>query len=359
VLARMDASFVEADAKTLANQLHVRALQRRRIEAELQGLPPQRQSGDPPELYRQMLTQYQARRQAYLDSMATEQALLAKAQQDLNAALEVKDKLARTLPIYEDQERSWAKLHQEGFAGRLLAEDRRRQRIEAEQELKAQTHAIEGHKASIDQSTQRLAQIRSNYRQQLMNEKVDASAELDKLAQEIDKQTRRHELLELRATQAGTVKELATHTTGAVLQPGTVLMTIVPTSEQLQAEVWVDNEDIGFVREAQEVKLKIAPYPFQKYGMVDGTVQHVSADASDQPQRGADTEQASAQGERTGYRFRTIVALAAQGLTTQERQHALSPGMQVQAEIKLGERTVLEYLLSPVQRAWQEAGRER
>jgi HlyD family secretion protein len=273
----------------------------------------------------------------------------------------VKDKLARTLPIYEDQERSWAKLHQEGFAGWLLAEERRRQRIEAEQELKAQTHAIEGTKATIEQSAQRLAQITSNYRQQLMTERVEVGAALHKLTQEADKQDRRSALLELKAPQAGIVKELATHTTGAVLQPGTVLMTLVPSDEQLLAEVWVDNQDIGFVRVGQDVKLKLATYPFQKYGMVDGTVRQVGADASEPGQMGGNTGQKWADGKPEGarYRFRALVTLAAQGLTNGELRQTLSPGMQVQAEIKLGERTVLEYLLSPVQRAWKEAGRER
>jgi HlyD family secretion protein len=138
-------------------------------------------------------------------------------------------------------------------------------------------------------------------------------------------------------------------------------MTIVPGDEPLQAEVWVDNEDVGFVKAGQAVKLKLAPYPFQKYGMLDGRVQQVSADATDQPQRGlgADANQASPNRDRAGYRFRTIVALAVQRLPAREREHTLSPGMQVQAEIKLGKRTVLEYLLSPVRRAWHEAGRER
>lgn len=48
-----------------------------------------------------------------------------------------------------------------------------------------------------------------------------------------------------------------------------------------------------------------------------------------------------------------------QELVTQGVRHALTPGMQVAAEIHLGTRTVLEYLLSPVTKAFHEAGRER
>jgi HlyD family secretion protein len=123
----------------------------------------------------------------------------------------------------------------------------------------------------------------------------------------------------------------------------------------------VDIRDICFVREEQEVKLKLTTYPFQKYGMVDGTVRRVSADASEAGHSADNPEQARASGKRDpgGTRFRTIVALRAQEIRNGEHRHLLAPGMQVQAEIKLGRRTVLEYLLSPVQRAWQEAGRER
>lgn len=57
--------------------------------------------------------------------------------------------------------------------------------------------------------------------------------------------------------------------------------------------------------------------------------------------------------------FRTIVSLKAPYLERDGAKHQLSPGMQVNAEINLGSRTVLEYLLSPVQKTLHEAGRER
>ena len=66
-------------------------------------------------------------------------------------------------------------------------------------------------------------------------------------------------------------------------------MTIVPANEPLRAEVWVDNRDRGFVHEGQKVQVKVAPYPFQKYGMVEGVVKYVSADANES-QRNAGPE---------------------------------------------------------------------
>lgn len=57
--------------------------------------------------------------------------------------------------------------------------------------------------------------------------------------------------------------------------------------------------------------------------------------------------------------FRALVDLKDQQLKSDGQRYPLAPGMQVVAEIKLGQRTVLEYLLSPVTKAFQEAGRER
>lgn len=356
VLVRMDASLSQSDADQVQHELQVRGLQMRRIEAEFTGVAPRRDSTDPPELYQQVVAQYNARRRAYLAALATERAMLAHAEEELRAAGEHKSKLEQTVPIYRDQERSWQQLVDQGFAGRLLAEERRRQRIEAEQELKAQLHAIEAARATIAQSRQRSAQIESEYRQQLADEQVEAAAQLARLQQEWKKQSRRQELLELKAPQAGIIKELATHTVGAVLGAGTVLMTLVPTDEALHAEVWVNNEDIGFVREGQPAKLKVAPFPFQKYGMVEGVVQHISADSSERPPVG---EPDRGSGPPNAVGFRALVALSTPSLDANGTIYALTPGMQVQGEIHLGTRTVLEYLLSPVRKAVHEAGRER
>jgi hemolysin D len=255
VLVRMDASLSDADSKQVQTQLQTAALQLRRIDSQLAGREPLQSAEDDVELFNQMLAQYRARRQAHLDAVATERAVLNKAEQDLRGAREQESKLRKMLPIYEDQARSWNQLVEEGFAGRLQAEERKRQLIDAEQELKSRVHASAGLRAAIEQSHQRLAQLQSGYQQELYNERVETEAQYQRLLQEWEKQLHRNELLELRAPQDGIIKDLATHTEGAVLQPGTVLMTIVPADEPLRAEVWVDNRDRGFVREGQAVRV--------------------------------------------------------------------------------------------------------
>jgi HlyD family secretion protein len=359
VLARMDTRFSEADRQSLRNEIAQRSLQLRRIDAELSGAPLAGKPGDPPALFAQVDAQYRARRQAFLDSLATEKTVLSKAEQDLRAAREIEAKLRKQLPIYREQEEAFDRLTREGFSGRLLYLEKQRDRIEKEQDLKAQEFAIESLNATIEQSRNRVAQLQSNYRQALQNERVETEALYAKLQQDWNRHVARHELLELKAPQSGIVKDLATHTVGSVLQPGTVLMTLVPTNEPMQAEVWVMHDDAGFVAAGQPAKVKVATYPFQKYGMLEGMVKRISPDASDASDARGDRRAGGGEGPQAGSGYRALVSLGVPYLEVEGKRYPLQPGMQVSAEINLGTRTVLEYVLSPVQRTLHEAGRER
>lgn len=361
VLVRMDRHVSAADGRQIEGELKLKQLQLRRIDAELTGKPLQRQAGDPSDLFAQVEAQYRARRQAYQDALEAEQATLAKAEQDYRAATQQEAKLAQTAPLLKEQETGWNKLVSEGFAGKLMALDRTRARIETEQELAAQRHTVQSLQASIEQSRKKVAQIISTYRQQLTTERVEADSQRHKLAEDWEKQSHRHGLLELRAPQDGVIKDLATHTVGTVVQPGTILMTLIPVDEPMQAEVWVSNQDAGFVRPGQVVQVKVATYPFQEYGMVAGAVKYISPDATE----GSDTSGRKLQPGNAGEAdnppagYRALISLATPYLEAEGKRFRLVPGMQVAAEIHLGTRTVLEYLLSPVRKVIFEAGRER
>lgn len=358
VLMRMDALVTEADGRAMDAEHARKRLALRRIDAELAGSVFRSQANDPPALAMEISAQYQANRAAHEAALAEERSRLLKAKQDMYAAQQVLVKLADTIPHYQSQAQAFDKLEEKGFVGPLMASDKRREKVEKEQEFKTQEHVIESARAGIQQSEKRLAQIQSDYRRQLYAERNDVANALDKLTQEIAKQSHRRELLELKAPQTSVIKDLATHTIGTVVQPGTVLLTLVPKEDVLRAEVWVSNEDIGFVREGQPVKLKFAAFPFQKYGLAEGTVEHVSADAADtSAANGAPNDDNKATSMPLVYK--ALVTLKTMRLEANGRAFPLSAGMQTNAEILLGTRTVAEYLLSPLQRAWHDAGRER
>ena len=161
---------------------------------------------------------------------------------------------------------------------------------------------------------------------------MELTNQISKVKGEVAKQVMRSDLLELRAPQAGIVKDLATSTVGTVVQPGLVLMTVVPKNEQLLAEVSVRNEDMGFIREGQTVKVKLAAYSFQKYGMLQGTVKMLGPDASAPQDQGQRMGQSSAGVLPQG--FRALIKLDQQSLRSPAGQELqLNSGMQVTAEI--------------------------
>ncbi len=369
VLMRMDEISMMADQKSLAAESKQRAIALRRIRAEIDGSVLTQQAGDPPELFAKIHSQFLSNRRSLEAAISQERSALDKARHDRAAALEVRKKILDALPFYRQQDESYQKLAKDGFVGQIQAHDKRRERMEREQDLATQEFAIKSSEATIHQSEKKITQITADYRRNLQGEQVQETTLGEKAHQELNKNEHRGRQLELKAPQDGVVKDLATHTPGTVVSPGTILLTLVPQGEQLRAEVYVSNQDIGFVRAGQDTKIKLAAYPFQKYGMLDGRVTTVSADAreSEAPVSpgggalsGADKPAAAQRAQSLTYK--TVVDLDGQTLKAVgagAERHTISPGMAVTAEIKLGTRSVMDYLLSPVKGAFQEAGRER
>lgn len=354
VLMRMDGTAAFSDVQSVEGEMRLRSLQLRRIDAELGLGSLAKSSDDPDDLYVQAQQQYAAHRQAYQDGIAQEMQALKKTEHDLSAAREVLNKLEQTLPMYRRNAESYKKLAGEGYVNRIDADEKERERIEKEQDYHAQRSTVSGLQAAVEASRKRLAQLSSNYKSQLENERSDTQSQYKRLVQEWGKNVYKSTLLELKAPQSGIIKDLATHTQGSVVSPGTVLMSLVPHTDPLQAEVMIKNEDVGFVNPGQKVKVKLVAYPFQKYGMIEGEVIHVGADAVQSA-----PAPASEQPQNTMMTYKALIRLHVQELEVDGRRLKLAAGMQTVSEIHLGRRTVMEYLLSPVQKAWQESGRER
>jgi HlyD family secretion protein len=365
VLVRLDPTESLADSTAVARELAAQRLQLRRIDAELAARPLQAEPDADLSLYAVAQAQYRAHHQALLDAVAQEEQARERATKELTAARETERKLEKTLPSYERTAAAYEKLAGEKLVGQLQAEEQRRLVTEQGQDLAAQRATVASFEAAVNQSARRMAQLKSNYASDLHALRADTVERLTQLEQQSAKLQYRQQNLELKAPQAGTVKELATTTVGAVVQPGTVILSLVPANEPLRAEVAVQNQDIGFVRAGQKVRLKLATYPFQKYGMADGTVQTVMADASSHNGGAAGSNAGNGQGAGSAAdssgsaAYKAIITLADQNMRTNGLTLPLAAGMQLTAEIVEDQRTVLEYLLSPVQRIASEAGRER
>nr|VFK62099.1 MAG: hemolysin D [Candidatus Kentron sp. TC] len=144
---------------------------------------------------------------------------------------------------------------------------------------------------------------------------------------------------------AGRVQELAVATVGGLVTEAQQLMLVVPDEEQLEVEVFLENKDIGFVREGMPAEIKIHTFPFTKYGVIDAEVTNVSDDATMDEQR--------------GLIYRMQLRMAKNTLWVKGKKVRLQPGMAVTAEVKTGERRIIEFFMAPLLRYKEESIRER
>jgi len=362
VLLRMDRKEAQADSDTLAMTLALKSLQLRRIDAELAVIPLRRLSDDPPELFQRVQAQYLDHRHAYEDALAQTRDALRRVQQDYQSGVETLDKLRKLNPSLKSQAESYEDLGKEGYAAQVLVSEKQRLYVENDQDLRSQKSKVASLEAAVAEAREQTREATSKFRSDLQNERVQAEGEYRKLQQDMIKQAHKSALLELRAPQAGIVKDLSTHTAGTVVSAGTVLLSLVPEREALMAEITVRNEDVGFVHVQQPVQVKLAAYPFQKYGMLHGRIIQVWPDATegdDHTHEHAPSGLNDNSGDAHTRGYRALVALDTQSLTRGATDLKLISGMQVIAEIDEGRRTLLQYLLSPVQKTLQESARER
>lgn len=351
-LILMDSDISQADTRKLELELKLTELQVRRIEAELDERPFQSVDEDDALLFQQVHEQFLINRAALTADLNEQKSALNRIQEQLASASQVKDKLEELLPIYWANEEAYEKLVKVGNSGRLELMDKRKERIEAERDLRAQRHNIKALHAELAQAEFRVDRITTMHRQRLLQERGVNNQKIAQLKEDLGKQLYKNRLLELTAPENGIVQNVAVSTEGSVVPSGTVLLTLVPKNEPLKAEVFIDNKDIGFVEAGQNVKIKLSTYSFQRYGMINATVENISADSiNGQNRDGTSTP--------SQFGYKAILTLESQKLEKQGIQFDLRPGMQVSAEIRTGSRSVVEYLLSPVRKTLSEAAHER
>jgi adhesin transport system membrane fusion protein len=181
----------------------------------------------------------------------------------------------------------------------------------------------------------------------LKKDYTQTMAELEPLLQIAKGRASTLERTELRASMRGIVKDVRVSTIGGVVAPGGVLMEIVPLDDQLLIEARMSPRDIAFIRPGQEATVKITAYDSSIYGTLPGVVEMVAPDSVlDEVDR------------RTTY-YRVQVRTDKAYLETPDgKQHPIMPGMVATTEIRTASRTVLTYLLKPLDKA-AEALRER
>jgi hemolysin D len=190
------------------------------------------------------------------------------------------------------------------------------------------------------------------WQRKLSEELIQTRRERDDVAERLAKAERRSSLVSLVAPVDSVVLDLAKLSVGSIVKDAEPLVRLVPLNVPMELEAEIAARDIGLVEPGAPVRIKLDAFPFQRHGTLDGEVRTISADAL-QP---AASEIAPNQSGDAHYRTR--VRLLSTDFRDMPAGRALVPGMVAQAEIKVGTRTVLSYLLYPVIRILDESVRE-
>ena len=199
--------------------------------------------------------------------------------------------------------------------------------------------------AAAEESRQRIASRRAEQNASITEEIRKRRLELNSLRETLSAGGDRVTRTELRTPVRGTVKQIHINTLGGVVKPGEPIMDIVPLDDTLLVEARVSPKDVAFLRPEQDVMVKVSAYDFSIYGGLEGKLESISADTIE---------------DRKGdYYYLVKVRTQKTAITHNDTVLPIIPGMVVVADILIGKKTVLDYLLKPILKAKQNALRER
>jgi len=213
-------------------------------------------------------------------------------------------------------------------------------------DLKVARESIIRQKAAIEESEEEIKEVQARFRSRALEELNQARVEMEALRQNLASREDRLTRTVIRAPVDGTIKQLFVNTIGGVVQPGMDLVEIVPTEEALVVEARVRPADIAFIHPGLKALVKFTAYDYTIYGAVPATLDHISAN--------------TIVDDKTGESF-YVIRVTAKTEDLRDRSGEplpVIPGMTANVDVITGKRTVLRYLLAPIDKALQGALRE-
>lgn len=213
-------------------------------------------------------------------------------------------------------------------------------------QLQQTRESIDGLRAAVKEASLQIGQLSLELQQKALSDKTQALADLSVVNETIRGASDRVARTDVRSPVDGVVNDLAVNTIGGFVQPGTVIATIVPTAEKLLVQARISPRDVAFIRPGQPATVKITAYDFSIYGGLEGEVTNISAD--------------SLVDEKTGKPYyEVLVKTEHSELKKDGRTYSIIPGMVTSVDILTGHKTILHYLLKPINKGVSESLTER
>ena len=231
------------------------------------------------------------------------------------------------------------------LVNRSVLLDTRRAKVSAEGELARVSADAKVAEQELEESRSRRLDTQNVLKRDALAELASVGAELAEVTELLGRLQARVDRLVVRAPARGYVQDLKVQTVGQVIQPGGLMLQIVPDNVPLEAIVRIAPKDIGHVKAGQPVNLRVTSFDYSRFGMAEGTLQRVTA--------------TSVVGEDGRPYFRGWVALPHAYVGHEAGRYPLQPGMGVEAEILTGEKSVLAYLGKPLVDLFSRSFKER
>lgn len=187
--------------------------------------------------------------------------------------------------------------------------------------------------------------VEKQYLELAMSERSEAVARLARIQAQLPAFQQKLEVTDIKAPVDGIINQLYVSSSGTVLRQGDRIAEIVPASDRLVIEAFVDPKDIAQIEPGQKARISLTAFDPSKYGFLEGTLRKVSADAVYKE-------------ETRNFMYSTIIELDSQLYNSDGSVVVVLPGMISEADIIRGRRTILEYFWQPVAKIKDDAFRE-
>ena len=347
VLVTLDPTFAEADRSSLLVQQRSLQAQVARLGSELSGPPlvvsetldlEQKLQFD---LYRQRQAQLASQLMAFDEDILRAEANIRRLE-DALAALQ--DQGGLTAEIEQIRlslmKSEWGSKLQylDAKFTRLKIE---RERIDTANQLAEQRHYLSSRRADRQA-------FQDGWQRQILEELAKARQDLQRIEDSLTKADRINDMVVLRAPEDGVVLDVAKRSVGSVMREAEPLVTLVPSTAELIADVTLSSGEIGYTKTGDAVVVKIDAFPYQRHGALEGRLRSVS--------------QESVSGQSLGQAgdafHRGQISLTETSLDYLPEGARIIPGMTLTAEIKVGTRSLISYFLYPITRGFEESLRE-
>jgi len=361
VLATLDATFSEADAAELSAKLRNLNAAYARLEAELAG-----GEFEPKSPNAEQLTQREIFRKRHEEYAAKLASSIKKAEQykaDLASHQVAAEGLAGQVKLIGEQQRMYEDLVAQNLASKVKLLDTSQRLLEAKGRLDSNRGGQQELAAQIAGALAERDAFIHEWQRKLSEEMAQTRSERDAAAARLSKAQLRHELSVLRAPADATVLEVAERPAGSVMREAETLMRLVPADVPLIAELQVDTRDVARVRVGDLVALKFDALPWQQFGMAYGRLLSLTPDViadqnSAETVENMNTPEMRTQMRQSAIHYRGRVEVSRTEFRNLPEGFALRPGMRLVGDLKVGRRSVLEYILNPITRVIDESLRE-